>query len=159
MPSKLASSIKQTQPFSSLEQEVSLTFFRLATELEHESSSLFKAHGLSMAQYNVLRILRGAGEAGMACGDIGDRLVTKAPDITRLLDRLERQGLITRSRETNDRRVVTTRITERGREILAELDAPVVLLHKRQFGHLGEEKLHQLLTLLEEVSSRSEAQA
>ncbi len=154
MPSKLAIDIKQTKPFSSLEQEVSLTLFRLASELEGETAELFKSYGISAAQYNVLRILRGAGDGGMACGDIGERLVTKAPDMTRLLDRLERQGLITRAREAADRRVVTARISERGREILAELDEPVAALQRRQFRHLGEEKLRQLLNLLEEVSTR-----
>lgn len=157
MPPKLAHRVKQTKPFASLEQEVSLAFLRLASELEHESSELFKAQGLSLAQYNVLRILRGAGDAGMACGDIGERLITKAPDMTRLLDRLERQGLITRARDDGDRRVVVTRIGERGMAVLARLDEPVAQLHEKQFGHLGTAKLQHLLSLLEEVSGRFDA--
>jgi DNA-binding MarR family transcriptional regulator len=154
MPSTLARRIKQHKPFASLEHEAYLSVLQLAGDLERETAEALKAHGLSVPQYNVLRVLRGAGDGGMACGDIAERLIAKAPDMTRLLDRLERQGLITRAREATDRRVVTARITEKGREVLTGLDAPIALLHERQFGHLSADRLRDFLNLLGEVSAR-----
>jgi DNA-binding MarR family transcriptional regulator len=95
----------------------------------------------------VLRILRGAIE-GLPCGEIANRMITRDPDITRLLDRLERRGLIARSRETRDRRMVTARITPPGLKLLARLDEPVQEAHRRQLGHLGRERLRALTELL-----------
>jgi DNA-binding MarR family transcriptional regulator len=112
---------------------------------------LLNRHGLTVAQYNVLRILRGAGEQG-ACGrEIAGRLITVEPDITRLLDRVGKRGLISRRREVQDRRFVTARITPAGLETLAVLDAPVGELHRRQFGRLSEAELAQLTGVLEKV--------
>jgi DNA-binding MarR family transcriptional regulator len=91
--------------------------------------------------------LRGAGEPGLACREVGGRLISRDPDITRLLDRLEARGLIARTREAQDRRVVKTRITEEGLRLLAELDQPVSDLHRRQLSHLREKQLRQLSTL------------
>ena len=107
------------------------------TELERESVELLKTADLSPAQYNVLRILRGAGPEGATCGDVTSKLVKHDPDVTRLLDRLERRELIVRTREVSDRRVVRTRITKAGLALLAELDDPVDALHERQLGHLS----------------------
>lgn len=112
---------------------------------------LLNRHGLTVAQYNVLRILRGAGEQG-ACGrEIAARLITVEPDITRLLDRVEKRGLISRRRDAQDRRFVNARITPAGLEALAVLDAPVAELHCRQFGKLSGAELAQLTAVLEKV--------
>jgi DNA-binding MarR family transcriptional regulator len=106
-----------------------------------------KPADLSPTQYNVLRILRGSKE-GLPCGEIAKRMITRDPDITRLLDRLEKRGLISRSREAKDRRMVLTRITPKGMELLAQLDEPVRETHRKQLGHLGRESLRRLAALL-----------
>ena len=103
----------------------------------------------------MLRILRAAGDAGLTCGEVAARLITKDSDITRLLDRLERQGLVARGREPDDRRIVVTRLTARGTKVLAELDAPIAELHRSQLGHLGARKLQALVRLLDEASTRT----
>ncbi len=142
----------------SLEHEVYLSLQRLSVTLNYEAAKLFKAYGLSAPQFNILRILRGAaGEdtenpvahPGLSAHDIGERLLVHAPDLTRLLDRMSLQGLVTRCRTTADRRVVTTRLTDRGRELLAELDIPLRDLHARQFEKLDKAQLQILLKLLE----------
>jgi DNA-binding MarR family transcriptional regulator len=126
-----------------------LSVVRAAGGLLRDVEVLLNQHGLTAAQYNVLRILRGAGEQG-ACGrEIASRLITADPDITRLLDRMEKRGLISRRRDTNDRRFVTTRIASSGLEILATLDEPVSELHGRQFGSFSGTELKQLIALLE----------
>lgn len=138
--------------FTSLEHEVYLSLQRLALTLGYDAAELFKAFELSAPQFNILRILRGAAESGaaegLACGEIGERLLAHAPDLTRLLDRMALQGLVVRERGNSDRRVVKTRITKQGLELLAELDAPLAELHIRQLGHLGNERLEALKTLL-----------
>ncbi len=134
-----------------LEQTTFVELQRLAADLGQEVAELLKPAGLSPAQYNVLRILRGAGAAGLPCGEIAARMISKDPDITRLLDRLEKRGLATRTRESGDRRVVTTRITGEAMALLASLDEPVAGLHRRQLSGLGEEKLRQLLELVAEA--------
>ncbi len=134
-----------------LEQTAFLGLQRAAADLGQQVAELLKPAGLSPAQYNVLRILRGAGEAGLPCGEIAARMITRDPDITRLLDRLEKRGLVSRARESGDRRVVTTRITDEARSLLGTLDEPVAALHRRQLAGLGEEKLHALVALLEQA--------
>jgi DNA-binding MarR family transcriptional regulator len=109
-----------------------------------------KPADLSPTQYNVLRILRGSKE-GLPCGEIAKRMITRDPDITRLLDRLEKRGLISRSREPQDRRMVLTRITPEGLQLLAKLDEPVRELHRRQLGHLRGKSLRKLAVLLQAV--------
>ena len=150
MPGKLQSETRKRLPFESLEQEAALNVQKTADHLLATAGDMLKGVSLSPTQYNVLRILRGAGEA-LACGEIAERMITREPDMTRLLDRLEKRGLITRTRSTSDRRVVATSITQAGLELLGRLDEPVIALHKRQFGHLGEAKLRQLIELLETV--------
>jgi DNA-binding MarR family transcriptional regulator len=115
--------------------------------LSRPLSQLLKTADLTSAQYNVLRILRGAPD-GLPCGEIGSRMITREPDITRLLDRLEKRALISRCRETRDRRTVLTRITPEGLEILDRLDEPVLEFHRKQLGHLGRERLRALCDLL-----------
>ena len=131
-----------------------LALITTAERFEREVVELLKGAGLSPSQYNILRILRGAGDAGLACGQVGGRLVRHDPDVTRLMDRLEKRGLIARAREEQDRRVVRTRITPGGLELLATLDAPVDDLHERQLGHMSERRLGDLKTLLVEAGTR-----
>jgi DNA-binding MarR family transcriptional regulator len=133
-----------------------LALITTAERFEREVVELLKGAGLSPSQYNILRILRGAGDAGLACGQVGGRLVRHDPDVTRLMDRLEKRGLIARAREQQDRRVVRTRITSAGLELLESLDAPVDDLHDRQLGHLSERRLGELKALLVQAGARSE---
>ncbi len=109
--------------------------------------ALLRIEDLSPQQYNVLRILRGSPE-GLTCGEIADRMITRDPDITRLLDRLETRALVQRSRNTADRRVVLTRIAPEGLAMLARLDEPVRETHRRLLGHLGPARLRALADLL-----------
>jgi len=129
------------------EEAAFLELCRTTDLLSRRLADLLKAVDLSANQYNVLRILRGA-EEGLPCGEIGNRMITRDPDITRLLDRLEKRGLIERWRDTNDRRVVLARITLEGRELLARMDEPVREAHRKQLGHLGRERLRALTELL-----------
>jgi DNA-binding MarR family transcriptional regulator len=132
------------------EEAVFVDLLRTSDLLTRGVAQVLKPADLSPTQYNVLRILRGAKE-GLPCGEIAKRLITRDPDITRLLDRLEKRGLISRSREPKDRRTVLTRITPEGLELLAGLDEPVRKMHRRQLGHLGPESLRKLAALLQEA--------
>ena len=149
MVTKLQDELKQTKPFASLEEEVILNLARTAEYVMSRGAEVFKQADLTPTQYNALRILRGAAAEGLTCGEISERMVTRDSDITRLLDRLERRGLISRERPENNRRVVLTRITDEGLSLLAELDAPVQESHRKLAGHLGAERLQTLNELLE----------
>jgi DNA-binding MarR family transcriptional regulator len=138
-----------------LEEEVFVSFQRAADWLLQGVESLLKLHGLSPAQYNVLRILRGAGSEGLSCREVAERMVTRDPDMTRLLDRLEKQGLLSRERRKDDRRVVTTRITPQGLDLLKRLDQPLHELHRRQLRHIPAAHLKALAGLLDEVRARA----
>ena len=120
-------------------------------ELRRQFNELLKDEDLSWPQYNVLRILRGAGPAGATCGEVGDKLIQHDPDVTRLTDRLERRGLIARGRDTLDRRVVRTRITAAGLAMLARLDPRVDELHEQQLGHLSDAQVAALTETMERV--------
>ena len=135
------------KPGSSPEEITHLEMMRTMEALSHRFAQVLKAEDLSSTQYNVLRILRGASE-GLPCGEIGNRMVTRDSDITRLLDRLEKRSLVTRCRETKDRRTVWTRITPEGLELLARLDEPVRAAHLELLGHLGTRRLNLLADLL-----------
>ena len=132
----------------SLEQEAFLSIQRTADLLARAGEEAIKPSGLSGTQYNVLRILRGAGPSGLCCGEVAGRMITHDPDITRLLDRLEKRGLIVRARESKDRRIITVRIAAEGLRLLAELDEPIEEFHRRQLGHLGKRRLRLLLGIL-----------
>lgn len=149
MTGRLQKEIRQTRPFRCAEEEAFLNIVRTAEVLGRGAAELLKGVSLSPTQYNVLRILRGAGDAGHACRGIAERLVTHDPDITRLLDRLEERHLVNRTRDERDRRVVTTRITDEGLRLLAELDEPMTSMHVGQLSHLGPERLQSLIELLE----------
>jgi DNA-binding MarR family transcriptional regulator len=135
------------------EEAAFLDLLRTTDLLSRGLIGVLKAEDLSATQYNVLRILRGAPE-GLPCGEIANRMITRDPDVTRLLDRLEKRSLISRCRETKDRRTVMVRITPAGLKLLARLDTPVQDGHRRQLGHLGREQLQTLTDLLRMARSR-----
>lgn len=145
---------RKDRKIGSAEETAFLELLRTCDVLSRRTAGVLKAADLSSTQYNVLRILRGAKEA-LTCGEIANRMITRDPDITRLLDRMEKRGLISRSRETRDRRMVLTRITQQGLKTLAELDGPVQKAHRAQLGHLGAERLRKLRELLS--AARGEA--
>jgi DNA-binding MarR family transcriptional regulator len=148
---------KPAHPAVTLENRIFVALLQAADVLGQEAEQLLKAAGLTGAQYNVLRILRGAEPAGLPCRGIGERMISHDPDMTRLLDRLEKRGLITRMRQTDDRRVVKTRITPQALSLLKTLDQPIRELHKRQFRHMSAARLKILSDLLEEVRVRKPA--
>jgi|SRR5215469_4077364 len=151
MVSKLQEEIKQTRPFATIEEEALLNIRRTSDRLQYHSQQLFKPHGITPTQYNVLRILRGAGDGGLRCSDIGDRLVSSDPDITRLLGRLQKQKLIKRKRDPKDRRVIYATITAEGLRLLKETDPLLNENIKQLLRHMNKEKLTTLVSLLEEV--------
>ena len=134
-------------PAACPEELAFLELLRTSDQLNRRLVPVLKAEELSETQYNVLRILRGAPE-GLPCGEIGNRMITRDPDITRLLDRMEKRSLISRCREPQDRRTVLTRITPEGLKLLSRLDEPVRNAHRAQLGHLGRERLKALCDLL-----------
>lgn len=154
MVTKLQTELKQSKPFRSLEEEVILNVARTAEYLSAAIIGVLKASDLTMTQYNVLRILRGAGAEGLTCSEISERMVTKESDITRLLDRVESRGFISRERPANNRRIVIARITDEGLRVLAELDEPVDEINRSLVGHLGETKQKTLNELLEAIRNR-----
>jgi DNA-binding MarR family transcriptional regulator len=127
MAIRLQDEIKQTKPFARPSEEALLSILRTATVLEHGSNAILKPHGITITQYNVLRILRGAGADGLCGSEIAERLISRVPDVSRLLDRMEEMGLLGKERDAKDRRHVTSRITAKGRRVLEkatpELDA------------------------------------
>ena len=147
--------LKKAQPFDCPSQEAFLNLIRTTGELSAPMQALFKAHGLSQSTYNVLRILRGAAKTedagGLPCLEVAERLVTRVPDITRLVDRLIKAGFAQRCRDDVDRRVVVVSITEAGLALLAKLDRPVKKLHEQQFAHLSAKDLKDLNRLLEKA--------
>jgi DNA-binding MarR family transcriptional regulator len=133
------------------EVEAFLNIQRTAELHIGQLTQLLRPHGLSHAQYNVLRILRGASEEGLPCGEIANRMISRDPDITRLIDRMEQRGWVARSRSAQDRRVVTVKAMPAALEILAALDGPVADLHRSQFAFLDSERIAMLVSLLEEL--------
>jgi len=144
---------KQKRRAACPEEIAFLNLVRTCDLLSRGPAQVLKSEDLSATQYNVLRILRGTPE-GLPCGEIGSRMITRDPDITRLLDRLEKRGLISRCRETKDRRMVMARITSEGLKLLAGLDDPVEEAHRAQLGHLGKERLRALAELLEDARAK-----
>ena len=153
MAGKLQQEIRQTKAIRLLEEEATLNIVRTADVLMQGLMDVLKPFALSPTQYNILRILRGAGPGGASCKEVGARMVTRDPDITRLMDRLEKRGLLTRDRAKEDRRFVTHQLTAAGLELVNELDRPIDALHRRAMQHVKPERLSELVTLLEEVRS------
>lgn len=137
----------------SLENQVFISLLKTADCLAQEVEQNLKQHGLTGTQYNVLRILRGAEPLGLACREVGERMISHDPDMTRLLDRMEKRGLITRKRQKDDRRVVRTRVTPGGLALLKKLDEPIRSLHRRQFRHMPSARLRVLAGLLDQVAA------
>ena len=144
----LKEEIKKSKPFDHPEEEAYLNLLRTTGVLYAEFERLFRQTGLSEATYNVLRILRGVGGCGLPITEIGTRLISRVPDVTRLVDRLEASGLVERCRISQDRRVVQVKITEKGMALLAELDEPVVRLNKKLLRHMTRPELDELSRLL-----------
>lgn len=142
----MADSSKLRKP-GSPEEAAFLDLLRTADLLTRRAIGVLKAEDLSPTQYNVLRILRGARE-GLTCGEIACRLITRDPDVTRLLDRMEKRGLISRARESRDRRMVLARITPEGLKLVGRLDEPVQETHRKLLGHMGKARLRALGELL-----------
>jgi DNA-binding MarR family transcriptional regulator len=142
-------------PFTSSEQAVYITLLRTAEQFQARNAEFLKAYDLSPTQYNALRILRGAGKAGLPCSEVGERMINKDPDITRLLGRLEKRGYVTRSRDKDDRRVNLARMTQAGLEILRRLDRPTEQFLSKLIGHLGPQRLIDLLRLLEAAREKA----
>ena len=149
MTTPLRRELRQDRPFANLEEMVFLNVLRTGDALLQAEAAVLRSADITFAQYNVLRILRGAGKAGRTCSDIADRMVNRDPDETRLLDRLEARGLVQRARDEQDRRVVIARITTAGRAVLKSLDAPVARVHRGQLGHMTRSQLETLAELLD----------
>lgn len=154
MSGKLNTEIAQQRPFPTIEEEAALNIVRTADALGRHMAEILKPWGLTPTQYNALRILRGAGERGHTCTAVSDRMLTRDPDVTRLIDRLEARGLVGRTRDPDDRRAVMIRLTTAGRELVDQLDAPVDEMHRKQLSHLGADRLQELIALLEAARER-----
>lgn len=152
---RLQQELRQNVPFASLHAEAFLNLVRTTDQLQHTLRARLKSHGITETQYNLLRILRGAGEAGLACSEIAERLITRDPDVTRLLGRLERMALVQRTRDAKDRRVVVARISQQGLERLKDLDPLVAQTITGSLSHLSEPELHTMIRLLEQARSRA----
>jgi DNA-binding MarR family transcriptional regulator len=151
MPRGLRAEIKQKRPFTSREQEAYLALVRTADALQSSMESKLNEFGLTGTQYNALRILRGAGSDGLPCSEIGERMITRDPDITRLLNRLERRGFVERERAQEDRRVIYGKISAAGQRLLREMDGPVEQHGRDLLHHVSSTDLRRLIALLEQV--------
>ena len=151
---KLADEIKQTRPFETPEDEAFVSVLRTAEAFLWREAEFLKPYQVTLAQYNVLRILRGAEPDGLICREIGERMIARDPDVTKLLDRLEARGLVRRGRQAADRRVIVVRITREGLDLVGEIDAPILKMTGDILGHLGERKLRTLIRLLEEAREK-----
>lgn len=132
-----------------LEEQTFLLLMRAGDWLMQGVNEILRERDLTGTQYNILRILRGAGAVGLTCAEVGGRMLERDPDVTRLLDRLEKRGLVTRERSAEDRRVVIVRITPDGSALLKALDEPVLAQHQRSMRHLTRAQVQHLHALLE----------
>lgn len=151
MASRLQEEIKQTKPFPRLETEAFLSVLRTSALLEHALASALKPFGLTYTKYNALRILRGAGERGLCGREVGERLVSPVPDVSRLLDRLAETGLVARRRDPEDRRHVRATITEDARRLLEQATPAVEEVETRWLGDLGQGRLRSIVEALARV--------
>lgn len=151
MSPDLQEELKQTKPFKSLQEEAQLSVARTSNLLTDAFEQMLKPHGITGTQYNVLRILRGAEPTGLCRNEVSQRLLNRMPDATRLLDRMEQAGLVTRERSEADRRLVRTRITRQGRKLVDELDDVVEAQHQKCLGHVSNDRLKLLIDVLQQV--------
>lgn len=155
MMKSIQEELKQTRPFRTLEEEALVSLARTAGLIDNAFAELVKPYGLTPTLYNVLRILRGAGPSGLCRYEVRDRLIAPEPDVTRLLDRLEKAGYVTRERDTANRRQVKAVITKPGLELLDRLEGPLRAFHSEQVGHLGGEGLKEFIELLAKARARN----
>jgi DNA-binding MarR family transcriptional regulator len=156
--SRLQQELRQTRPFRSRTHEAFLSLLRTADVARSRFSHLFESEGVTFQQYNVLRILRGAGPAGLPTLEIGARMIERTPGVTRIMDRLERKGLVVRERHAEDRRQVWCRITAEGHALLRRLDAPVAAADEAIFQGMGEAELEALVRLLDRLRGQCGAE-
>jgi DNA-binding MarR family transcriptional regulator len=154
MPSTLREELKQNKPFHSLEQEALLSVVRTSAHLMDQFEIFLRPYNITATQYNVLRILRGSEPNGLCRNELRDRMLTRMPDVTRLLDRMEEAGLVERSRDNEDRRMVTSRITKKASQLLATLDPLVAENEKSYFSGISPERIESLIEVLESVRHR-----
>jgi DNA-binding MarR family transcriptional regulator len=147
---KLQHELKKQQPFTSAEQEAALSLVRTSDRLQISFARLLREHGLTPSQYNILRILRGEGKP-LPILEIASRTVSVVPGITGLIDRLEKAGFVNRLRCERDRRMIYVALTDQGLQSLADLDDPMMTLHRELLGHLSFAELKELIRLLEKV--------
>ncbi len=148
--SSIGKEIQQTKDFASIEEELLVSLLRTTDVLHERFEQLIRPFNISMTQYNVLRILRGAEPGGRTCGEIGERMIAREPDVTRLLERMEKAGIIQRTRDSSDRRVVVTRITSAGLKLIEELD-PRLRELDGLLSPMGGRKIANTLKLLDQV--------
>jgi DNA-binding MarR family transcriptional regulator len=147
---KLQHELKKRRPFESPEQEAAVSILRTSDQLQIRFARLFREYGLTPSQYNVLRILRGEGQP-LPILEIASRTITVVPGITGLIDRLEQAGFVNRLRCEEDRRVIYVALTDQGTKTLADLDEPLLALHRKLLGHLSQTEMKELIRLLEKV--------
>src|SRR6266481_9180523 len=147
---KLQHELKKKRPFESPEQEAALSIVRTSDQLQIRGARLLRGHALTPSQYNILRILRGEGKP-LPILEIASRTITVVPGITGLIDRLEQAGFVNRLRCAKDRRVIYVALTDQGTKTLADLDEPLLALHRKLMGHLSQGDLKDLIRLLEKL--------
>ena len=150
MPSRLQVEIKKTKPFASIEQEAILGLLRTAAIVDHSIDEALRPFGLTATQFNVLRILNGAGPEGLCGREVGERMLNRVPDVPRLLERLEKADLVSRVRDREDRRHVATRITAKGSQLLEEI-SHIAMPAEEWFKRLGREQLKALIETLDVI--------
>jgi DNA-binding MarR family transcriptional regulator len=158
-PPSLQSALKRTRPFRSPAQEAGIALMRAADAFRRTLTEVVAPHGITLQQYNVLRILRGAGPAGLPTLAVGERMIERTPGVTRLLDRLEADRLVIRNRCEEDRRRVFARITDRGLDLLARIDDPLALAEDAVFAGIDEQEVRALIRTLERVRVHLEEDA
>jgi DNA-binding MarR family transcriptional regulator len=151
MPSTLREELKQNKPFNSIEQEALLSVVRTSALLMDRFELFLRPYGITSTQYNVLRILRGAEPDGLCRNELCDRMLTRMPDVTRLLDRMEEAGLVERTRESDDRRMVSSRITKKASQLLATLDPLVAENERQSFSGITPDRIQTLIDVLDAV--------
>ena len=156
--STVGDEIHQTKPFATMEEELLVSLLRTTAVLQERFEQIIRPFNISMTQYNVLRILRGAGPGGRTCGEIGERMIAREPDVTRLLERMDKAGLLKRTRDSEDRRVVVTRITGSGLKLLNELE-PKLRRLDGLLKPMGERKIEAMLKLLDDVRAHVREEA
>ena len=155
MPDNLQTELKQSKPFPNVAAEALLSVLRTASVLEHQLTEVLKSYGITHTQYNVLRILRGAGDSGLCGREVGERMVSRVPDVSRLLDRMEDAELISRERDPEDRRHVTARITRKGLAMLEKATPQLDAVGRARVGQVPAGRLQQLIEVLTAVRGNS----